>query len=329
MAKIDVSTIEGYSEMSAEEKLAALEALELPEPDFTGWVKKDALDKTTSEAASYKKQLREKMSAEEEKAEREAEERAALLARVEELEHERTIKTWWSDTKKWWSEKVGAVKKFTTSPSNGSKTWWSDVKKWWKDKVGAVKKFSTGPSNSSKTWWSNVKKWWKGKVGSVASFSVNVKNNASTWWSNVKKWWSAKAGTLSTKLNIKVPTIKVKWDTISALGKTFKYPTSFSIKYAAQGGIFDAGSLIWAGERGPEVLANAGGGKTGVMNVQQMQDAVYEGVYAAVMAAMRSGDEGETPAFNIYLDGRQVTAVVEKRQRERGANILGNAVYSR
>lgn len=94
MAKIDVSKIEGYSEMTAEEKLAALEAMELPEPDFTGWVKKDALDKAASEAASYKKQLREKMSAEEEKAEREAEERAALLARVEELEHERTINSY-------------------------------------------------------------------------------------------------------------------------------------------------------------------------------------------------------------------------------------------
>ena len=91
MAKIDITAIEGYSEMSAEEKLAALEAMELPEPDFTGWVKKDALDKAASEAASYKKQLREKMTAEEEKAEREAEERAALLARVEELERERTI----------------------------------------------------------------------------------------------------------------------------------------------------------------------------------------------------------------------------------------------
>ena len=38
MAKIDISTIEGYSEMTAEEKLAALEALELPEPDFSGYV---------------------------------------------------------------------------------------------------------------------------------------------------------------------------------------------------------------------------------------------------------------------------------------------------
>ena len=94
MSKIDESTIEGYDEMSAEEKLEILEAMELPEPDFTGWVKKDALDKVASEAAAYKKQLREKMTAEEEKAEREAEERAALQARVEELERERTIHTY-------------------------------------------------------------------------------------------------------------------------------------------------------------------------------------------------------------------------------------------
>ena len=91
MAKIDVSTIEGYSEMTPEEKLAALEAYE---PDMSGFVPKATLDKVTSEAASYKKQLREKMSAEEEKAAKEAEERAALQARVEELERERTIHTY-------------------------------------------------------------------------------------------------------------------------------------------------------------------------------------------------------------------------------------------
>ena len=98
---------------------------------------------------------------------------------------------------------------------------------------------------------------------------------------------------------------------------------------AAAGGIFDAGSLIWAGERGAEVVANAGGGKTGVMNVQQMSDAVFEGVYAAVMAANRaSHGEGGAQSINVYLDGKQITAAVEKRQRERGANIMGNQVYN-
>lgn len=80
--------IENYENMTIEEKVAALEAYE---PDMSGYVTKAQLDKVASEAASYKKKLREKMTAEEEKAAREAEERSALQARVEELERERTI----------------------------------------------------------------------------------------------------------------------------------------------------------------------------------------------------------------------------------------------
>ena len=146
-------------------------------------------------------------------------------------------------------------------------------------------------------------------------------------WNSAKKWWSSNAK-LSTKLDIKVPKIEVKWDTASAFGKSFKYPTGFKLTFAKDGGVFDAGSLIWAGEHGAEIVANASGGKTGVMNVQQMQDAVYEGVYAAVIAAMRGYSGSGEQSVNVYLDGKQITSVVEKRQRERGASILGNEVYS-
>ena len=56
------------------------------------------------------------------------------------------------------------------------------------------------------------------------------------------------------------------------------------------------------------------------MNIQQMSDAVFEGVYAAVMAANRASQgESGNQAINVYLDGKQITAVVEQRQRERGA----------
>lgn len=65
MAKIDVSKIEGYAEMSAEDKLKALEAYEVPDPDYSGYVKKDVFDKTASELAEKKKELKEKMSADE------------------------------------------------------------------------------------------------------------------------------------------------------------------------------------------------------------------------------------------------------------------------
>jgi hypothetical protein len=156
----------------------------------------------------------------------------------------------------------------------------------------------------------------------------SIKDKIVSAWNTAKSWWKNNVGGLSTKLNISIPKISIKWDTVSALGKEFRYPTGFKLSYAADGGIFDQGSLVWAGERGPEIVANAAGGKTGVMNVEQMQDAVYEGVFAASTAAMSGKSEGGARAVNVYLDGRQITAAVEQRQRERGASLMGNEVYS-
>lgn len=76
--KVDVNLIPGYGEMSAEDKIKALEAFEFEAPKQTddGEVKKlrEALSKTNSEAANLKRQLHEKMS-EAEKAEAERKER--------------------------------------------------------------------------------------------------------------------------------------------------------------------------------------------------------------------------------------------------------------
>ena len=78
MAKIDVSQIKGFEEMSAEDKLNALMNLDLPEHDDTKL--KNALSKSNSEAAEYKRKLQEKLSAEE-KAEAE---RAEAQKKIEE-----------------------------------------------------------------------------------------------------------------------------------------------------------------------------------------------------------------------------------------------------
>jgi hypothetical protein len=65
------------------------------------------------------------------------------------------------------------------------------------------------------------------------------------------------------------------------------------------------------------------------MNVQQMQYAVYEGVFAAMSAAMRGNSEGGgSQVIRVYLDGKEVASSVEKAQRERGASLMGNEVYS-
>ena len=80
--------IENYENMTPEEKLAALEAYD---PEKEGFVSKATFDKTATEAATFKKQLREKQTEEEAKAERDREEREALIARVQELEHKETV----------------------------------------------------------------------------------------------------------------------------------------------------------------------------------------------------------------------------------------------
>lgn len=91
MAKIDVTQIEGYSELSAEDKLKALEQFDIPDPDYSGYIKKDLFDKTASELAEKKKQLRDKMTEDEQKAQKEQEEREELLTKYDKLLRESEI----------------------------------------------------------------------------------------------------------------------------------------------------------------------------------------------------------------------------------------------
>ena len=74
MANIDTSKIEGYDTMTPEEKVSALEKFSFADPDYSGYVKKDVFDKTASELAQTKKDLKARMTEEEvAKAEHEAE----------------------------------------------------------------------------------------------------------------------------------------------------------------------------------------------------------------------------------------------------------------
>lgn len=81
--------IENYDTMTPEEKIAALEA-----SYADGEKMKSALDKATSEAAAFKKQLRERMTEDEAKAAKDAEERAAIMAELEVLRHEKLVGTY-------------------------------------------------------------------------------------------------------------------------------------------------------------------------------------------------------------------------------------------
>ena len=78
MGKIDTSKITGYAEMTAEQKLAALEQFELDEPSYEGYVKKDLYDKAASELSKMKKDYNAKLTADELKAKEDAEKQEKL-----------------------------------------------------------------------------------------------------------------------------------------------------------------------------------------------------------------------------------------------------------
>lgn len=65
-------------------------------------------------------------------------------------------------------------------------------------------------------------------------------------------------------------------------------------------------------------------------NEEEMRESVYNGTYNAFLDIFqRYGDElTGGKELKIYLDGRQLTASVEKNQNARGMSLMGNEVYS-
>lgn len=89
--KIDTSTIQGFDGMNAEQKLAALLGMDIPEPDMSGFVRKDVFDAKASEAANLSKQLKAKMTDEEVAKAAEAAARQELEDKYNELLKRTTI----------------------------------------------------------------------------------------------------------------------------------------------------------------------------------------------------------------------------------------------
>jgi len=244
----------------------------------------------------------------------------------------------WSAAKTWWDKSKATLASYT--PSIGSistklSSAWSSAKTWWSKHRGSLSTYTPSIGSIStklSSAWSSAKTWWSKKRGSLSTYTPSIgsiTDKLKSAWSSAKTWWSK-----NVKLSIPSMSFKVSYTTsgLSTVKKAVVKALGLSgwpkLSFAANGGMFDMGSLIWAGERGPEVVANAGGGRTGVMNVDQMQDAVFEGVYAAILAASRASQGSGEQAINVYLDGKQITSVVEQRQRERGAIIMGSEVYA-
>lgn len=85
----------------------------------------------------------------------------------------------------------------------------------------------------------------------------------------------------------------------------------------ADGGYPENGTLYWAGEDGPEVVANVGGGQSGVMNLPQFEEACYRGTLKAI--SMSGLDKIPTRRGNTVLsvNGRELArATIEDFKSE-------------
>lgn len=92
MPNIDTTLIQGFSEMTAEQKVDALLKFEIPEAvDMTKFVSKEIFDRKASEAAGLSKQLKDKMTDDEVKEAEKAKALADMQAELETLRKDKTI----------------------------------------------------------------------------------------------------------------------------------------------------------------------------------------------------------------------------------------------
>ena len=112
------------------------------------------------------------------------------------------------------------------------------------------------------------------------------------------------------KLNKLFGTLKQNISTASTAmtsvmtGQNVKNAAQVQFAQYASGGWVDAGTLMVAGEAGPEVVGNFNG-RTGVMNDEQLAAALYNAVSAALANNPQGGD--------IYLDGEVIYRNTVKR----------------
>jgi hypothetical protein len=65
------------------------------------------------------------------------------------------------------------------------------------------------------------------------------------------------------------------------------------------------------------------------ISAEEIREAVYNGAYNALLDYKQRYDQGDKDnILKVYLDGKQLTATVEKRKNERGRSIMGTEAYS-
>lgn len=158
----------------------------------------------------------------------------------------------------------------------------------------------------------NVGKWFEDNITSPISTKITGA------WDKVKNFWS----------NTITPSIQNAAATVSnffsggvggnLFSNVFKKNGNKVGAYAS-GGFVSSGDLFMAREAGPEFVGSIGG-RTAVANNDQIVEAVSDGVYRAMAPLVSGIGKSDT---RVYLDGREITAGQNRRNRMYGAALSG------
>lgn len=141
-----------------------------------------------------------------------------------------------------------------------------------------------------------------------------VFNDIKAWWAvSIVPWISDAKASIASIFDFGSST------TLPAASNVVKPKFSHTVGRFASGGFVTSGDLFMAREAGPEFVGSIGG-RTAVANNDQIVEAVSDGVYRAMAPLVSGIGKGET---RVYLDGREITAGQNRRNRMYGAALSG------
>lgn len=141
-----------------------------------------------------------------------------------------------------------------------------------------------------------------------------VFNDIKAWWAvSIVPWISDAKASIASIFDFGSST------KLPAASNVVKPKFSHTVGRFASGGFVTSGDLFMAREAGPEFVGSIGG-RTAVANNDQIVEAVSDGVYRAMAPLVSGISKSDT---RVYLDGREITAGQNRRNRMYGAALSG------
>lgn len=191
---------------------------------------------------------------------------------------------------------------------------WSDAKRIVADKVVEMK-------NSIADTIGNIPAAIRGKANDIWTAIEQLINGMIEGFNHF-------ADNISEKFSFTIPNIPGVTGAGQSFGLTIPRIPPLTLGKFENGGFPNIGELFLANENGVAEMVGRIGNRTAVANNDQIVDAVAAGVAQAVQSVLLNAQGNDDRNINIYLDGKQIAATVEKYQKQRGVSIYGGGVVN-